>query len=50
MARSKKITVRVVADAVQVGGRFYPNGAVLDVRADVAKDLLDTGQVVDTEM
>lgn len=47
MARAKKIQVRVVADAVQVGGRFYPNGAVLEVPADVAKDLLETGQVIE---
>jgi hypothetical protein len=42
---AKKVKLQVIADAVQLDGNTYPNGAVFDVSAAKAKELLKSGKV-----
>jgi len=45
-AKRTKVTLRVVADGIEVGGRWHHNGMVFQVTERKAKELLKTGAVV----
>jgi hypothetical protein len=43
---SKKVRLKVITDAVQAGGKTYPNGMEFSVSEAKAKQLLKSGGVV----
>jgi hypothetical protein len=44
-SKRTKVMVRVVADGIQVGNKWWHNGDVLTVTEKKAKELLETGSV-----
>jgi hypothetical protein len=46
MAAKKKVTVKVITDGIEVGGKWWHNGEEFTVTEKKAKELLKTGSVV----